>query len=471
MRWAEGRIPALLKARKREKPPACFAAYLQRACSYVRWRRARGAVKEELLGHLEDQRDAFLEAGLEREEAERKAVEDIGPAELVGKELDKAYRPRRPWMLLLAAFLLAGLTAAAIALQQAMIKGMEPDWQWLLEANGPCGWFKTFPAWAAGGAAAFLLAYCSGPRCWARCGYALPAGYAAVWLALSWVIRWCWEDPSQLENGGYRFCLELENVLTALAPLMGALLLYRLHGKSWRGALAFGGVCLLFWMWIGKDGDPARAELIAAALLAGLLVWGLWSGWFGGGLAKYRRPAALLTAAFLLICSAGRIVSGINGLIFEFGNEGYGAGYFGSGELAEPGYFLTMEPSWIGPAQNAYWIYSGILLLDAVRHWGLVCLLAVLGLLTVFFLRCLAEWHRQQKWLGKTMVASAGLFLLFTGTLEVGGITGLWASQFLDLPFACGGSGLVVSMALLGVIAAVVRDGPLIPGRRAETKR
>lgn len=468
MRWAEGRVSSLLKVRKREKPPVGFAAYLQKVCGCVKWRRARGAVKEELLGHLEDQRDAFLEAGLEREEAERRAVEDIGPAELVGTELDKAYRPRRVWLLLLAAFLLAGLTAAAITALGVTVKSMGPDWSWVLEPNGPYGWFKTFPAWAVGGAAAFLLAYCSGPRCWVRCGYALPAGYAAVWLALSRMIRWWWENPARLEEGGYFLCLELESVMIALAPLMGALLLYRLHGKGWRGALAFAGVCLLFWEWIGKHGNSAR--LTAAGLLAGLLLWGLWSGWFGGSLAGYRKLAAAVTAAFLLICSAGKIVSGINGLLFEFGNQGYGAGYFGSGELAEPGYFLTMAPNWIGPAENAGWLYSGHLLLDAVRHWGLACLLAVAGLLTVFFIRCLAEWHRQRKWLGKTVVAAAGLYLFFTGLLEIGSITGLWAAQYLDLPFACGGSGFVISMALLGAIAAAARDGALIPGRRAEAR-
>jgi len=466
MRWAESHISVHLKARKQEKPPAGFAAYLREACSCVRWRRARGAVKEELLGHLEDQRDAFLEAGLEREEAERQALEDIGPAELVGKGLDKAYRPGRDWAMLLAALLLTGLAAAAMAALRVAVKNMGSDWDWVLEPNGPYGWLEAFPVWAAGGAAAFLLAYCSGPRCWARCGYALPAGYAAVWLALSRAIRWWWENPSRLEEGGYSLCLELENVLAALAPLMGALLLYRLHGKGWRGALAFAGVCLLFWEWIGKCGNPAR--LIAAVLLAVLLLWGLWSGWFGGSLAERRKLAACLTAAFLLICSVGKIVSGINGLIFGFGRQGYGAGYFGSGELAEPGYFLTMDPSWIGPAEDAHWLWSGILLLDAVRCWGLVCILAVVGLLTVFFLRCLAEWRRQRKWLGKTIVAAAGLYLFLTGALEIGGVIGLWSPLYLDVPFACGGSGFVISMALLGAIAAVARDGALIPGRKAE---
>ena len=48
--------------------------YLEIVEEQIRWKRARPVVSLELQRHLEDQRDAFAEAGTVPEEAERLAV-------------------------------------------------------------------------------------------------------------------------------------------------------------------------------------------------------------------------------------------------------------------------------------------------------------------------------------------------------------------------------------------------------------
>ena len=43
--------------------------YLKSVCAEVRWRQAHDAVREELAAHIEDQTEAYMRSGMERETA------------------------------------------------------------------------------------------------------------------------------------------------------------------------------------------------------------------------------------------------------------------------------------------------------------------------------------------------------------------------------------------------------------------
>lgn len=80
--------------------------YLQVVCEQIRWKKARQSVYEELECHLQDQKDAFLEQGLPEQEAEQKAIAEMGDAVSIGMALDQAHRPVPQWGLLLLTGLL-----------------------------------------------------------------------------------------------------------------------------------------------------------------------------------------------------------------------------------------------------------------------------------------------------------------------------------------------------------------------------
>lgn len=71
--------------------------YLKSVCAEVRWRQAHDAVREELAAHIEDQTEAYVRSGMERETAERKAVESMGSPAETGLRLDASYRPKPQW--------------------------------------------------------------------------------------------------------------------------------------------------------------------------------------------------------------------------------------------------------------------------------------------------------------------------------------------------------------------------------------
>ena len=87
--------------------PEQFERYLQAVGEKIRWERARPFVLRELRTHLEEQREAFLAAGMNENEAEEAALRDMGQAAEVGEGLDAIHRPRQQWGLVIWAVLLS----------------------------------------------------------------------------------------------------------------------------------------------------------------------------------------------------------------------------------------------------------------------------------------------------------------------------------------------------------------------------
>lgn len=67
--------------------------YLQAVTSQMRYKSARSMVEKELRAHIEDQADKYMEFGISKEEAYKKAVEQMGDPIQVGTDMDRLHRP------------------------------------------------------------------------------------------------------------------------------------------------------------------------------------------------------------------------------------------------------------------------------------------------------------------------------------------------------------------------------------------
>lgn len=67
----------------------------------IRDKSARILVSDEISAHIEEQADSYLKAGMDREEALSKAVEDMGDPVSVGADLDRIHRPHMEWRYLI----------------------------------------------------------------------------------------------------------------------------------------------------------------------------------------------------------------------------------------------------------------------------------------------------------------------------------------------------------------------------------
>ncbi|WP_425804804.1 FtsW/RodA/SpoVE family cell cycle protein [Desulfitobacterium sp. Sab5] len=91
--------------------PRKITEYLEIVRQQIRWKRAQSFVLDEISDHITDQKNAFMDDGLNEEEATDKAILEMGDPVIVGEQLDRAHRPRPDWLLIsmAAAMLLFGL--------------------------------------------------------------------------------------------------------------------------------------------------------------------------------------------------------------------------------------------------------------------------------------------------------------------------------------------------------------------------
>lgn len=68
--------------------------FIEEVCNEVRWKCCRKAISSELENHIAEQRDFFLIKGMDKEEAESKAIHEMGKASEIGKQLNQAYKPK-----------------------------------------------------------------------------------------------------------------------------------------------------------------------------------------------------------------------------------------------------------------------------------------------------------------------------------------------------------------------------------------
>ncbi|WP_312653929.1 permease prefix domain 1-containing protein [Aminipila sp.] len=71
--------------------------YVKKVCEQIRWGRAHKVISQELLNHIEDQKEAYIKKGQKEQEAERNAVLEMGDAVTVGQQLDRTHRPKPEW--------------------------------------------------------------------------------------------------------------------------------------------------------------------------------------------------------------------------------------------------------------------------------------------------------------------------------------------------------------------------------------
>ena len=90
--------------------------FLNSVCEQIKYKPIRNTIAEELKDHIEDKKEELIEMGQNEEEAEKNAVEQMGDAEIIGKELNKVHRPRLDWKLLiiLAVLLIFGFVISYI---------------------------------------------------------------------------------------------------------------------------------------------------------------------------------------------------------------------------------------------------------------------------------------------------------------------------------------------------------------------
>ncbi|EIM8286659.1 FtsW/RodA/SpoVE family cell cycle protein [Listeria monocytogenes] len=88
---------------------AIFEEYLGKVIAKVKSKQAHSMIKKELSNHLEELSHSFQKRGLSLEDADKKAMQEMGDPSAVGKNMNQLHKPRTDWLLIALFILLAGI--------------------------------------------------------------------------------------------------------------------------------------------------------------------------------------------------------------------------------------------------------------------------------------------------------------------------------------------------------------------------
>ena len=92
--------------------------FLDKVCGEIKYRPVRKGICEELKSHIQEIEEEYTNKGIPENEAEEKAVLQMGVPEEIGKKLNKIHKPKLDWKLLLMMAILMGFGVFVATLKQ-----------------------------------------------------------------------------------------------------------------------------------------------------------------------------------------------------------------------------------------------------------------------------------------------------------------------------------------------------------------
>lgn len=431
--------------------------YLEKLLTQIRCKKARPFVEEELRGHIEDQISDYMAAGMDRSHAEERAVKDMGDPVETGISLDRVHRPRAAWGLI---FLVAVISFAAVVIHRLI--GME-----LKNLNG-----NQFPITEMDFTADVLMGI--GVMLFiCFIDYTTIARYAKVIAAV--ILGLCFTAGIY----GVQICgitYYIKNVRISIfalmmfyVPVYGAVL-YQYRHTGYRGFAR-----AVLWMALPVFGAFRLPNLmLSAVLLISMLVQltiAVAKGWFCVSRKKVIAGLWFAGAGFPVFSLA---FSYVFSLMAEYQQERIRAFLTNSQDanhitsvlrsLAESGKLVgrgAKEVIGVIPGFNSDYIFTYL-----TASYGMLAGVVVLCILAAVIFMVFGVSVRQKNQLGMVMGCGCGMVFLLNTVIHVMENMGwlpLMSQTFLPF-FSAGGSCLLMSYGLIGIILSIYRYKNVYPG-------
>ncbi len=431
------------------QPSSRAKEYVEQVCGEVRWQKAHAIVQEELYAHMEDQREAYLSAGIAEEEADILAVEEMGNPLETGSHFDNLYRPHMEWGVLL----FAGIIVAV---------GMVMRIQLLRETGAEIVWESEFLILAFGMAVmiygykldytALFQHYFSGKVSgviWALlCTLAVYFVFFAGWHAVNGSMGWILVNGNDI----------IFHYLGLLWPVVMCAFLYMQYQKGASGYL-YSFTFLLFTLCLFEGSSSAFFLLMGTGFF--MHGYALWKNWFGcsrkWGLTFLLFPFVLIVMIIRYPYRLGRLYAVLHPFA---GPVGYG---YASVQIMT----TLQEARIIGEGgKNLQYALEYIpnlmtdhILTAAVSHWGWVSLLPLFLAYGMLFYLGWRACYRVKSQAGKLLVVTVSdLWLLQIAGYLCNNFTTLQMGWY-SLLFVQGRYSLLANLFLLGLVLSVFKTG------------
>lgn len=434
--------------------------YLSKLLEQIRCKKARTFIEQEIRGHMEDQIADNKSHGMSEEQAVRAAVRDMGDPVETGISLDRIHKPQAAWSMII---IMAVISLLSILVHIMIGQGAEE-----IDGYSSAGYITRAIRHTVIGFIAMLMVY--------RIDYSFMAKYAkviaAIFLGFMFLQIFFLGDE---RNGAMSF-ISLGGIsisaiyfMLLFVPVYGALL-YQYHGLGYQGI-----VKSIFWMfvptWLTLYIPCMSLSMTLFFMMAVLLSIAVWKGWFRISKKKFLiifwsvivvLPILLLTLAINLHWLADyqsmRIKVFLSGEISDYNYVGrLVKEYAASSKL-----FGTSGKKIIGVLPE----YSSSYILTVLStYYGIITALIVCCLLAFVTYKVFRISFRQKNQLGMMMGCGCGMVFLTNLGINIGINLGVFpTSRPTFLPFfSSGGTGIIVSYILIGMILSIYRYKNILP--------
>ncbi|HSH36680.1 FtsW/RodA/SpoVE family cell cycle protein [Schnuerera sp.] len=414
--------------------------FLETICEQIRWKKAHNMVCEEIRNHIIDQKNAFINEGIDEETALDKAIKEMGDPVLIGTELDRTHRPKTEWkiILLTGIMILLGFTIRFIA-------SSEPHTPLLLERS----LITTLI-----GIVFMVTLYFTDFTIIGRYPKTIFIGItiiSMVSMVLSPVVR-----------GKHAYV----QFIMILFPTVMSGIIYNMRTKGYLGII-LSGAFFIIPVFIGFMIPSISVVVLIFSSFLILITMAIIKGWF-----NVNKLYGMLLVSIPTIVIGGigfiklmfysyrreRLLNIINPLRDPLGH-GYigakmrdmlaGAKFIGRGTLEINSYMI--------PEINTNYILTYL-----IHRLGWLSFIVVMGVIFLFIFRSFKICYKQKSILGK-LVSTA---VLITFTMEVVFYTisnlGFPITNYV-LPFiSYSGMATIVNMSLIGIMLSVFKSGYIV---------
>lgn len=420
--------------------------YCDEVKKQIRWKKAREAAVSEIEDHILDQRDAYINEGCDEDCATKKAILQMGDAEMVGAQLDKCYKPRPQWLM---------LSATAILFAIGMLVNFYIDsLPESLNRFDPLGYIPAF--------AALVICYFLD---FSILGKNPRAVYFQV-LSISWVIwLYAYFSKSSINGRLYWFAGGFSVSLSYMAlifPLAYALFVYSMKGRKLKGIvccnIAYTALAVVLML------IPSMCGLIVFTISAfTLLCFAVCRNWFEAdkrtALAAILIPflTVLLFAVYFIFFSHNERLSVFFAPEKYIGEAGYQYAYLrgiiGNAKLIGQG---AVSPDF----KEAVYLENKFLLSFIAHRFGVAALLAVIILGIAIFAASIYKSLKEKSALGSLVSLSIILTIASEMLLSVFEALGYGLISSFEFPFiSYGRLSLIINSALMGFMLSIFRTG------------
>lgn len=240
--------------------------YLEKLTEQIRSKSAKSMVEQEIKAHIEEQAAAYVLGGMEKGDALRQAVTDMGDPVEVGIEMDRIHKPRNGWILLL---LISGFSAVGLLAQYLSFYGIKDA-----AAMYPMidSLFLKQCIYTVLGLALMMAVYYADYSVFSKHGRLIGI------LFLLFLIMICSGPYSfPVVNGGHAY---MKCILYLFIPVYGGILYqYRTSGELGI-ILAFLWLAAAFWVGVTQVGGGLGITLDTAFVCYIMLLIAIGKGWF-----------------------------------------------------------------------------------------------------------------------------------------------------------------------------------------------